>query len=248
MAAPGSAGRLPRLACVAQAEAQPPQGPGRQARAGARGLAACAPAGSRPPGPASSLPILPGAAGRPAHTLAPAARSRLWLNPNHPTHPTHPPTHPHIHTRKRRPPPTISSARMPLTPLSYRWIIQLRPCSWYSRMVPPLTSDGWTCRPRRGVGVVGPRGGHRPRAELGTSRAPGPAQAPAPAPPPRTSPPRQAPAPAPRTSPPPPPPQPTCSRWPACPPSPSSSASSSASSASSRRLPRPRPLQRRGEE
>lgn len=41
---------------------------------------------------------------------------------------------------------TISSARMPLMPLSYRWIIQLRPCIWYSRNVPPVMMDGWTCR------------------------------------------------------------------------------------------------------
>ena len=39
---------------------------------------------------------------------------------------------------------TISSARMPLMPLSYRWISQFRPCSWYSRIVPPLITLGCT--------------------------------------------------------------------------------------------------------
>ena len=37
---------------------------------------------------------------------------------------------------------TISSARMPLMPLSYRWMSQLRPCIWYSRMVPFLMQLG----------------------------------------------------------------------------------------------------------
>ena len=37
---------------------------------------------------------------------------------------------------------TISSARMPLMPLSYRWMSQFRPCSWYSRIVPPLITLG----------------------------------------------------------------------------------------------------------
>ena len=38
---------------------------------------------------------------------------------------------------------TISSAKMPLMPLSYRWMSQLRPCIWYSRIWPPLMTEGW---------------------------------------------------------------------------------------------------------
>lgn len=41
-------------------------------------------------------------------------------------------------TMRRRRIRTISSARMPLMPLSYSRMSQFRPASWYSRIVPPL--------------------------------------------------------------------------------------------------------------
>ena len=48
-------------------------------------------------------------------------------------------------------------------PLSYRWMSQLRPCIWYSRILPPVITLGWDCSRGGGAGTAAPGGGSEAR-------------------------------------------------------------------------------------